>query len=363
MEVKLLSYNELNDCFWNDFDFITNQYIVHNVQMNSKWLKSYIVNYLKPTAIFIMAAFYDNKLVGCMPLQIEKQRGTRFWNLRVLKILGNGPTDFYDIPVVKGFEKEVTYLFVDFLSKNSKWDKLHINNISTNSLAYDCFKKSLKETGLIFKENTPNGYFWVDTTNMTWEEYEDNIFKTNNKDLLKSERRLMSDGLEIFVKTYKKDIYSHLEMNLGLYEQRRSTQGQKNSYVTAERRNFLKMAIELYEKENSVELSLLHDNLNNILAFQLDWIVNGVRYHWNHAYNEKYKRYSPGKLLLRLLMEKSFKDPNIYSCNHMRGLAKYKSKLVDNQEYLGQIIMINPKSIRYKLTILIGLIYKTLRKI
>ncbi len=358
MKVRLIPQIELNDKFWIEFDSISELNLEHYVQMNSKWLRSYISSYLEPTQVFILGVYDNSKLLGCLPMQIEEHRATRFWNYRILTILGNGPTDFYDIPIAKGFEESICLLFVKYLKRSKAWDKLSLKNIPISSDSFTWFKKSLELVKLDFKETTPNGYFWVDTYDLSWEAYEKEIFNPKNKDLLKSERRLQREKIILNVKTFTEDIYSHVIGNLNLYEQRRNSLRQKNTYLTVERKKFLRMATALYEKEKSVSLTTLNDETNEVWAFQLDWLVNGVRYHWNHAYNENYKRFSPGKLLLKLIMKDSFKDPNILACNHMRGLSKYKGKLVDNEALLGCISLNNPKSFRYKLTILISQFYK-----
>src|SRR5690606_2370192 len=162
----------------------------------------------------------------------------------------------------------------------------------------------------------PNGYYFVNTSKKSWYDYE-REFKEKNKDLAKSERRLIKDNIRLEIKTHRFEIYSKLLDNLNLYEERRRSLGQINTYETQERNAFLNNLISKWEKSDRVELNQLLDSEGNIWAFQLDWIDNKIRYHWNHAYNESFKRYSPGKYLLKEIMKSSFSNADIDECNFM----------------------------------------------
>ena len=113
---------------------------------------------------------------------------------------------------------------------------------------------------------------------------------------------------------------------------------------------FFIQVIEAYEKFSGVELHLLQDDQMNTWAFQLDWLRNGIRYHYMHAYNEAYKKYSPGKLLLYKLLQSSFSDVTIRECNYMLGESDYKQRFADSCEAYVSIAITNKSSMRLKLT-------------
>ena len=361
MNLKLVGFNELDDKFWRDLDDLVKTEVLHSVQLNSNWLKAYIDNYLRKDQIYLVCVYEGKQLLGLLLMQIQKQRATRFWSYKILEILGNGPTDFFDIPIKTGYEKEVLILMVKYLKKRTFWDRLVLKNIPETSKIITPLLQVLNEQNLPFNLNKPNGFFWVDTYAQDWATYERNEFLKNNSDLSKAERRLKNDAIELTTETFNTGIYARLIDNINLYATRRASLGQPNTYLTSERKGFLKLILALYEKNNEAEFTILKDNKNTVWAFQLDWIYNSIRYHWNHAYNEDYKRYSPGKLLLKEIMIKSFNDPNIKSCNHMRGLSEYKSKLVNQKNMLIQIEINNPKSLKLKATKIVSKGFKLLR--
>lgn len=336
--------------------------IKHKVNLNSIWLKTYIKSYIANNELFIICVNKGSKLIGCLPMFMDAVRATRFWNHRTLKIIGNGPTDFFDIVSLKNTENIVAQCIIKFLLTNNEWDKFELTQISRNSHYLKLLEENLSNNrNLNYTIDFPNGYYFVNTSKKSWYDYE-REFKEKNKDLAKSERRLIKDNIRLEIKTHRFEIYSKLLDNLNLYEERRRSLGQINTYETQERNAFLNNLISKWEKSDRVELNQLLDSEGNIWAFQLDWIDNKIRYHWNHAYNESFKRYSPGKYLLKEIMKSSFSNADIDECNFMRGLSDYKSKLVDEKEMFSRIMVDNPKSIRLKATKMVSNFFKILRK-
>ena len=358
MELKLIT--NPNKKFWLDFDKLIEISCSYTVQLNSIWLSNYIKYYFtnKQTP-FIIAAYQDDNLVGCLPLQSDKKRATKFYDFTELRNLGFGPTDFFDIPVIKENKEEILSRLIQFLKKNKAWDKLVLTELPERSENVVAFLKILEEEKLPYKLDEPNGFAYIET-NGNWEHFFKTKFNPNNKDLAKSERRIERQGYQLKFTSYRESIYTELLKNIDLYAQRRESLGQFNNYETDKLKQFLKKIIEAFEAKKMVELTVLESD-GETWAFQLDYIDNKTRYHWNHAYNEDYKRYSPGKLILKELLKNSFQDPNIDYCNHMRGLSGYKNKFTEEHEMLRRIRIGNPSSKKIKLTHLISKILKMMK--
>lgn len=322
------------------------------INTNIEWIKSYFNNYIAPNpkiepCLLTSQKRKDNPIVIVL-LQFRSFR-RKLLNFREIEIFGRGPTDFYDLQICGEEDYDdlmvqlVTWLFVS----KTRWDKLELSELP-NSFYY-LEKWLLRATQLGFKPEVAfnSGYYSVDTTKC-WDSYQNDFLKNESKDLMKDLRKIEKRGNKIVLESHRENVFFQLTRVLHLYAQRRSSLGQKNTYETPERQGFVRDVIEAYEKKGWVELTFLKDQEGNTWAFQLDWLYEGVRYHWNHAYNEDFKKYSPGKILLYLIMKRSFEDPNERECNHMRGLAGYKSKLANQMEPLVSITIKNPYSIRNK---------------
>jgi len=349
-----------NPEFWQSFDKLVERSCDLSVHLNSIWLSNYIkyyfINEQKP---FIIAAYQGDNLVGCLPLQSNKKIATKYYNFTELNILGFGPTDFFDIPVIKEYREEILSHLIQFLKKDKTWDKLTLTELPERSENVVAFLKILQQEKLSYQVYEPNGFAYI-ATNGNWKHFFETKFNLHNKDLAKSERRIDRQGYQLKFTSYQENIYTELLKNIDLYAQRRESLGQLNKYDTDKLKKFLKKIIGAFEAKQMVELTVLEAD-GETWAFQLDWINNKTRYHWNHAYNEDYKRYSPGKLILKELMKNSFYDANIDYCNHMRGLSGYKDKFTEESQMLKRIRIENPTSKKIKLTRLISKVLKIIK--
>lgn len=362
MQLSLKEIEKPSIEFWKAFNVLSEESCTHSVNMNSVWLANYIDCYLQENqSPYILAVFNENELVGCLPLQMSKIKGTKFYNITELRSLGFGPTDFFDIPLKKGFEEDAMSLMVKFIKKNKSWDKFALTDIPKNSNGLQLLKKHLKISSLDFREDHPNGFMYINTKDRDSDKFLKEKFYPDNKDLAKSERRIERQEYKLRYTSYKKNVYNELLKNIEMYAQRRESLGQFNNYETDKLKQFLKNIIEQYEALGKVELTILEAN-DEVWAFQLDWLSNNTRYHWNHAYNEEYKRYSPGKVILKQLLVDSMEDPTMHGCNHMRGLSNYKEKFTEEKEFMSRIRLENPASYKLKLTKAISAFLKLIGK-
>lgn len=360
MQFKIERITHPTSEFWKSFDKLAKGSCDFTVHFNSIWYSNYIKYYLKENqSTFIIGVYHNEDLVGCLPLQASKKRATRFYDYTELRILGFGPTDFFDIPSIESHREAILLSIIQFLKKDNTWDKLILTSLPESSKNVSAFIKVLEQQKVSFKLEELNGFVYTKTKG-DWNHYLEEKFNPKNKDLAKAERRIDRQGYKLKFTSYKENVYKELLKNIDLYAQRRESLGQFNDYETENLKNFLRNIIETYEEKKMVELTVLEAD-NETWAFQLDWIANRTRYHWNHAYNEDYKRYSPGKLILKELLRSSFKNPDIDYCNHMRGLSSYKEKFTEERQMLKSIEFENPKSKKMKLTNLISKTLKTIK--
>lgn len=362
MKLSILNKSQITEDFWIDFDELTSKSIRYNVNLNSKWLQPYIEFYLTNGDPCFFSFYSDNHLVGCIPFQIMKERATRFWDFRVFKVLGDGPSDFFDFPILEGYHQEVFELFSKHLFDTKNWDRIEFVNIPENSIGLDYFKNSVINNGLKPSIDIPNGFYYVSTKSDFWKDFKNEEWHLSNKDLMKSIRRISSDNLELSYERITKNVYERLIQHKTIYDDRRKTLNQFNYYNFDNFNKFLEKVIDNFEKENGVELTFLKNKNSEVLAMQLDWIIDGIRYHWNHAYNEDYKRYSPGKVLLLQILEKSFSENRILECNHMRGISSYKKSFTNNKVMLLRIRLENENSLRIKITRFVSVVLKYIKK-
>lgn len=358
MEVKIIQ--KPNNTFWEKFDSLCKSCFQNNVQFKSDWLRPYIKNLLTGS-VYIIAVYSGAELVGCLPLEKRKKKATRFWNYRVLHILGSGPTDFFEILAQDERKDEILTLVFRHLKEYKSWDYLELNILPQSSDSLKWIKSVF--TDPLFKiTRIDTAGFCFEKTVGNWDSYFESVFNKKNKDLSKGERRLKADEIEYHFETYRENVFDRFIATVELYASRRETLGQYNYYEDKSYRMFLKNVCENYEKFQGIEFTVMKDSRRDVeMAIQLDFINKNTRYHWNHAFNEDYKRYSPGKILLKEILKNSFEDPNIFVCNHMRGLSKYKETFTSYQDTLPSFRIQRVSSLRIRSTRWVSKVLKFLK--
>lgn len=322
----------------------------YTVHQHPGWYQAYIDAFNPHVICLAVRSRQNGTPLGLLPLQLEEFRGTRFWNLRRLVPLAHGPSDFVNLLVEPSKEEVFANAVAEWLGHNHQaWESLFLPYIPASSPAWQPLVRALEARGLQPEVDISHGFWEVDTSG-DWDVYFANFIRKHNQDLLKDIRRLHREGRYPHVISVRKGIVQYLPQLLPLYRQRRKTLGQGFKYEDPRQLQFLTQAICTFETEGAVELSLLVGGDGSIWAYQLDWLDKGVRYHWMHAYNERLSKYSPGKLLLYELLQKSFYNPAIRRCNFMRGEAGYKKKLANMRQEYVYIKAVNPRSLRAHVT-------------
>lgn len=347
------------DDFWDAFDKLSDESFKHNIQFKSAWLKPYI-NHLCKGELYIIAVYKENQLVGCLPLQQTEQKAIRYWKYRVLSILGAGPTDFLEILAADAYQDEVLQLIMEHLKNYNQWDYLNLSYLPEDSQTIKAIENAFS-TDAYTLTRLENSGFCYEKTEGDWETYQAEVFNKKNKDLSKGERRIINDGIEYEIVTYTSNVFENFIKTVDLYAARRETLGQVNKYEEPHYRKFLEEVCSNYEQFGGVVFSVLRELNGENIAIQLDFVNKGIRYHWNTAFNEDYKRYSPGKILLKSILKDCFENPSITSCNHMRGLSSYKTAFTSFEENLISFKIEHLNSPRVKATRLASKALKLLK--
>lgn len=346
MKVSVCSWQELDKSVWKDFI----DQCEHSIQAQPEWIDAYCNHYGQDVNPSILVFEENGEVVGLQPFQFKTKQENRFYKRRRLIPLASGPTDFYQLLFKAGHLKACCDALVKWLtSQKNKWEVFELFELPQHNEGWKQLEESFKTAGFQVSLNTNRGYFEAHTTE-EWEPFFESFIRPNNKDLLKDLRKLDRREIKLSIEQHSTKVYEKLLEVRDLYAQRRKALNQSNPYEEPELMSFLKEIIAKFETTGNVELSLLKDQDDNIWSFQLDWLQDGVRYHWNHAYNEDFKKFSPGKILLYMLLQQAFDNPELKACNHMRGLTGYKSKLADRKVATVSFEVKNHHSLRNKAT-------------
>lgn len=324
----------------------------YGVHMELPWVTRYCEAFQPDGAAFVLAGkeSVSGILVGALPLQVERVRGTRFWTLRHFVPLSTGPADFNDVLAAQGREAEFCGGVVRWLLDHSRqWDVLDLAHIPKSSRTLPAFQHALHEQEVPFECSESSRFLRIDTTG-SWEAYERDVLAkrfTGYRTLLNRMRR---ERIELTVETVRTNIWASLQVLLTLYAARRAQSDQKDVFEHLPAMSaFMEMVVRDYEIRGWAELTVLRQ-AEDTWAFALDWIHRGIRYHYMPAFDQKYKSYSPGKLVCREIIRKAFEDPETTEFNFMRGESPYKLQFAEDSEAYVHLRVTNERSWRVRAT-------------
>lgn len=320
----------------------------YRIHMEPEWLSAYVTEFgvADSARILLVRESRNGPAIGALPLQEQHVRGTRWWNIRRLVPLGSGPSDFFDIPALPGRAPEVGKALAGWLAENrSLWDEVVVDLVPQSSSSWAPFVDGLQAEGLRPVVSQDNRFFRIDTTT-GWDQYETAFLRPRLSDYNNVRNRIRRAGISLDFEVITSEVGARLRPLIDLYQQRRLSKGQRDAFVLHDSmKHFVFRVIDAFERRNWVRLTLLGAN-GAIWAFSLDWLQSGVWYQYMPAFDETFRKFSPGKLLLRENLRLVFGDSSLQEFNFMRGESTYKQQFASESECFVSIRIANPKSLR-----------------
>jgi hypothetical protein len=185
-----------------------------------------------------------------------------------------------------------------------------------------------------FKAKTLTGIAILKFSNITFEEYYSTIPNRKRKNIRRRLKRLKETGdLKLTIIDDRNEYYGYLGVMDNINKKR---WGNDHNMLLDE--DYEKCRIEaigkLYDAGKAV-LVLLKLN-GKVIAYRLGILHKNTFYAWKFSFDPQYKKYAPGTLMMRLLIEKLI-DRNVTKLNYGCGEYDYKldwsNKTFDNYNY------------------------------
>lgn len=336
----------------------SNRYII---QQKSSWVKSYVRYFLRPDQYCFLAVRGEtDRLICCLPLQKETKKFYKLFSYVRLRDLGSGVNDFFNIPCESGCEVGAATALANWFKTNaSLWEHLSISFVPEQNILE---KELVKELSVYFpvKVTKDRSYYRIDTAR-AWKEYFTPERNQKLRDVRGRMNRAIRNRYEVKSRIITQGITEYLESFFEHFTRRREEKNETNSYQNPAKVKLIHEVIRAYEPLGNVQLSVLEDQYGETWAYQLDLIDRdkGIWYHYAPTFNEKFREFSPSKLLLFESLQHAFRDPDIKEFNFMRGEAEYKQQFTDDRESYMRIDIMNNFSKKVKFQKLMGRLFPT----
>ena len=213
-------------------------------------------------------------------------------------------------------ENIVRVLFGALTDNNSNCDILEIDKLPAEDKITGHIIKFLETFNIRYKTNTSSVNWYLDKIDCSSKAYLDNLPTALLKDIQYCKRRLEKEGkLEFVVIKELKDI----EKNLDLYDTVRDS-----SWKAPEKdRKFIRDFTTMAASKGWLRLAYLMFDGKPIAA-QKWFICQNYAHIYDVLYAEDYKKYSPGKVLSRMMFEYAIDIDKVECIDYLQGDESYK---------------------------------------
>jgi CelD/BcsL family acetyltransferase involved in cellulose biosynthesis len=294
-------------------------------QMYYDWCRPWWELQSRKRKLYILMVESNDKTIGIAPLCIENRMG--------LKIIRSFPIhfgDFYEFIIERNNKKYIYRLILEYLMEFKQWSYIQIDQVNSES----CLYKHIMSGELRFKAKTLTGIVELKFSNITFEEYFEALPTRKRKNIRRRLKRLQEYGdLKLTIIDNRYEYYGYMGVMKNINEKR---WGNDNNILPDEDYEKCRMEAigKLYDVGKAV-LVLLKLN-GEVIAYRLGILHKNTFYAWKFSFDPQYKKYSPGSLMTRLLVEKLI-DRNVSKLNYGCGEYDYKldwsNKTFDNYNY------------------------------
>lgn len=305
-----------------------------------EWLSSWWESFKEKRELYILEASEDEDTspLGIAPLMLEKK-----FLFRIIKFIGSGPSDYQDF-IISHKVEEVVKSFFSFLNQNRKsWDLIFLRDMVWTEGNIDRLIRKAGELGfeVYIKKSSVCPFLPVRSD---WHKYissKSAKFRYNRK---REEERFQREGLKFQI--HKINSYNY---NQSIFED--IVEIERISWKSGTRAAKIQGESENIFYFNFLKEFACNDWLNIWIAYLNDrpiaYLINfdykEKIWFYNTAYDERFKNYSVGSILIKRSLEDAFSSGKI-EFDFLRGEENYKVMWASDKRQLFQIIIYRKKN-------------------
>jgi CelD/BcsL family acetyltransferase involved in cellulose biosynthesis len=314
---------------WNT---LLQQSPVDDAFLTWEWLFTWWKHYGHSYQLCILVAREDNRLVGIAPLMLETQKVLGF-KLRVLRNIGIPPPDVGGIIVQNGREDVLKKIALWLVDNQKIWDAFLIGEIPSEGINLDAWMAQFTKYKFTFQVDITRHY--VIPMDGDWGSYDHKLSKGLRKELHYNMRRLQTkEGYHYYHKLGQDASTLDMETIFQI------NQNAHHVYLYRDRveQEFHKELAELMAAQGWLDIYFLYIG-KAPAAFYYGFWYNQTFEFWRTGFDGVYYPFSPGKILLYLLIQDGFKYGMKY-LDFLQGDETYKLDWLVNTRLFLQLRLV-----------------------
>ena len=320
---KIKIFNFFNDelkNLWLEFETRSFHHIFQTYDWQKLWLEKQI-EYNNKIINFTVFIYEKDELIMILPLNIKE-----YYKIKILAWSGF-PFSDYNSPLIKNHKKLLKENFEDL------W-----NNILSKLVNVDCIVLNNQPENILSQKNPFYNYLKNDLIDEYYGiKLDQNLeFKKKELDNINYQTNILKNLGELSFKIAEND-YEKKEI-IDFIIQNKSKQYDNTKAWNLFKDNFCKDFFISSNLKIKKKIFITYLKLNNdILAAHSGYIYNNMCYYLFPAYNLKYKKYSPGKILLKKIIDQT-KSNLVKYFDLTIGSENYKKSFANNKSYSAQFL-------------------------
>lgn len=317
-----------------------------------EWLNTWWRQYQNVYKLCIRIVIENQVIVGIAPLMLEIKRYWGF-HLRVLTNIGSPPPDISGFIIPPDRKDILTLIADDIISARNEWDIFWIKEFPEFVLD-NCFINRFMK--FCYFNHVKTRHFLIPLSG-DWDLYQNSLSKKLFNDLNRCYMRLSKLGKISYKRFIGKDVTDeHLHNIFDLNSRAHNPQGYN---IESEKKFHINLCSSFQEQER-IDISFLYINEKPI-AYHYGFIYKGKSSLWRTGFDNEYRIYSPGKLLLIEYIKHCYKI-KIETIDWLRGDHDYKTRWQAKIDIFHQLRWVQRKPIPFLFMVLWPAIRNRMRK-
>jgi len=306
-----------------------------------EWLTSWWKSFGAGKRLYVLVAYQneDEIPVGVAPLMQTKNK-----NLRVLKFIAHGISDYPDFICDKNHE-EVIKSFLFFLNEHKQdWDLIVLRDIPSKGNYINFLDDLAKGFGFKIVLSRSGVYPFIPLIG-SWNSYLSLRSSHWRRILKQKETRIIKDGIKYQIKCLSPDAFTYeiFEDIIKIEKNSWKIKAGAAKIQKEDQKYFYFSFLSEFAKKEWLNLWLCYFNEKPV-AYLINFDYNQKIWVYNIAYDENFSHYSPGTILIKYALEDAFRRGK-KEFDFMRGDEEFKSRWTSEKRESYQLIFYR-KSLR-----------------
>lgn len=304
MNLKVISKESEFFALKDTWNQVFNASGTKNIFLSWDWCFYWWKHFGKDKKLLILLIEENQSAIGIAPLMLAKGGLRTFWK-PVVQFIGSDMADYSDFIILSNRKAVLSEIWA-YIRTQLRWSTWELRKIPEDSDNLKFLRDILSESKYPLIESIFS-YNPIVQLQGTWEEYYKSISKGLRQDIRTSLNKLSKKGqvnFEIYKDTSGKAILNRI---FEIHRKRQITKVGRSMFESEVKRNFISDICATFGKRGWLYIPVLKLD-DEIISYALGFNYRGVIYYWIVAFDPDFANTSPGKVLIKYLLENSFQQ-------------------------------------------------------